>query len=169
MSSEPIEERFDDDGAFPNSRLPLLIYPAAISAGEASAEAMEALFARHGWPPQWRSDIYPFHHYHSTTHECLGIALGSARLMLGGPKGREFDVAAGDVIVIPAGVGHRRLSSSGDFLVVGGYPAGSAQRDLLRGEPGERPAADARIARVPKPKTDPVLGGDGGVVRAWGG
>ena len=34
-------ELFGDDGTFPNSRLPLLVYPAAVE--HASAEAMEAL------------------------------------------------------------------------------------------------------------------------------
>ena len=166
MSATPIEERFADDGTFPNSRLPLLIYRAAVAAAEASPEAMEALFARNGWPPQWRSGIYPFHHYHSTAHEVLGIAGGSAQLMLGGPEGRAFDVSAGDVIVIPAGVGHRRLSSSVDFLVVGGYPPGQ-HWDLLRGEPGERPRADENIARVPMPASDPVEGSEGGLLSAW--
>jgi uncharacterized protein YjlB len=44
-------ERFDDDGVFPNSRLPLLFYREAVMAGDASPEAMEALFAAGGWPP----------------------------------------------------------------------------------------------------------------------
>ena len=70
--------------------------------------------------------------------------------MLGGPKGREFEVSAGDVIVIPAGVVHRRLRSSRDFLVVGGYPPGPGW-DLLRGEAGDRPMADENIAKVPLP------------------
>jgi len=168
MSTTPIEERFADDGAFPNSRLPLLIYRAAVAPDRASPEAMEALFDRNGWPPQWRSGIYPFHHYHSTAHEVLGIASGSAHLMLGGPKGREFDVAAGDVVVIPAGVVHRRLSSSSNFLVVGGYPPGQ-HWDLLKGEPGDRPKADENIARVPMPRTDPVTGREGGLLALWQG
>lgn len=162
----PILEQFADDGTFPNSRLPLLIYREAIAA--VTPEALEALFARNGWPPQWRSGIYPFHHFHSTAHETLGIAAGQAHLLLGGPNGREFDVKAGDVIVIPAGVGHRRLKSSADFLVVGAYPPGQ-HWDLLKGEPGERPKADENIARVPLPQTDPVEGKGGALMRAWAG
>lgn len=159
-------EYFDDDGAFPNSRLPLLFYQRAVAGEDADPEAMEALFAACGWPPAWRSSIFTYHHYHSTAHEALGIAAGTARLMLGGPKGREFDVAAGDVIVIPAGVVHRRLSSSPAFLVVGAYPPGQTW-DLLRGEPGERPTADHNIAGVPMPGTDPVAGENGPLIREW--
>jgi uncharacterized protein YjlB len=160
-------ERFEDDGVFPNSRFPLLLYPAAVAPEQATPETMETLFAANGWPPAWRYTVYPFHHYHSNAHEVLGIAIGNARLMLGGPKGREFDVRAGDVIVLPAGVVHRQLSKSGDFLVVGGYPKGNDSRDLLRGEAGERPKADARIAKVPLPATDPVTGASGALLEHW--
>ncbi len=160
-------ERFEDDGVIPNSRLPLLIYGAAVTAAAASPERMEAMFAAGGWPPAWRYTVYPFHHYHSNVHEVLGITAGSARLLLGGPKGRAFDVQAGDVIVIPAGVGHRQLSKSDDFLVVGGYPGGSPPADLLRGESGDRPAAEERIAAVPLPKSDPVTGSPDPLVGHW--
>lgn len=159
-------EYFEDDGTFPNSTLPLLYYRAAIASEEASPEAMEALFAAGGWPPAWRYTVYPYHHYHSTAHEVLGIASGSARLQLGGPKGRAFDVSAGDVIVIPAGVVHQQLSKSGDFLVVGGYPPGQ-RPDQFRGEPEDRPRADENIARVPLPKTDPVAGAGGPLLTHW--
>src|SRR5690606_36521321 len=117
-------EPFDDDGVFPNSRLPLLFYAAAVPREAASPERMEAVFAAGGWPPAWRASVFTFHHYHSTAHEVLGVAQGRALLMLGGPQGRSFEVQAGDVIVIPAGVAHRRLESSDGFLVVGGYPPG---------------------------------------------
>ena len=111
--------------------------------------------------------MYPFHHYHSTAHEVLGIAAGHATLMLGGPRGRTFEVRSGDVIVIPAGVAHRQLAKSADFLVVGGYPIGAASRDLLRGEPGERPEADHRIDAVPLPGADPVEGKPGALTALW--
>lgn len=159
-------ERFFDDGTYPNSVLPLLFYAAALPRAEARPEALEALFAANGWPPAWRATVFTYHHYHSTAHETLGVAAGEARLLLGGPEGREFDVEAGDVIVIPAGVAHRRLHSSGDFLVVGCYPPGQSW-DLLRGEPGDRPAADHNIARVPMPATDPVGGATGAPMARW--
>lgn len=157
---------FTDDGKFPNSRLPLLYYEAALPGDGVTPEALERLFANNGWPPAWRSSIYTFHHFHSTAHETLGIAQGAARLMLGGPEGQEFDVTAGDVIVIPAGVAHRRLSSTDGFLVVGCYPPGQ-DWDLLRGDPGDRPRADENIARVPLPQTDPVGGEAGPLLERW--
>jgi uncharacterized protein YjlB len=86
--------------------------------------------------------------------------------MLGGPEGQGFDVRAGDVIVIPAGVAHKRLNSTGDFLVVGCYPPGQ-QMDLLRGQPGDRPKADENIAKVPLPGSDPVGGTSGPLPALW--
>lgn len=160
-------ELFGDDGTFPNSRLPLLIYAGAVPRAEASAERMEALFVEGGWPPAWRASVFTYHHYHSTAHEALGCAQGWARLMLGGPNGRVFEVRAGDVVVIPAGVAHRRLESGDGFLMVGAYPPGQ-DWDLLRGEPGERPQADRNIAAVAMPVSDPVAGVDGPLVRHWG-
>jgi uncharacterized protein YjlB len=158
--------RFADDGRFPNNRLPLLHYAEALRGSIASSEALEALLATNGWQPRWRATIFTYHHFHSTAHEVLGIASGTARLMLGGPLGTEVEVTAGDVVVIPAGVGHCRLSSSPGFLVVGGYPPGQSW-DLLRGDDGERPAADSNIAAVPMPKTDPVFGSAGPLLNLW--
>lgn len=159
-------EHFADDGVIPNNGLPVVIYRQAIAEEDVSPEAMEGLFDVTGWPSVWRGDVYDFHHYHSNTHECLGVAQGSARLQLGGPEGRVFEVSAGDVIVLPVGVGHRKLGASGDFLVVGAYPPGFSP-DLMRGEDGERPEADGRIAAVPVPNTDPVGGQGGPVLAKW--
>ncbi|RUT35013.1 cupin domain-containing protein [Arsenicitalea aurantiaca] len=165
-TTDVMAEVFADDGTFPNSRLPVLIYREALAGEAADAEAMEALFAAGGWSPQWRAGVYDYHHYHSTAHEVLGVASGEAEIMLGGPDGRVFAVAAGDVIVIPAGVAHRRISASSDFLVVGGYPPGQ-DWNLLRGAPGDRPKADAEIAAVPLPATDPVSGAKGPLLQKW--
>jgi uncharacterized protein YjlB len=161
-----VAEHFDDDGVFPNSKLPLLIYHRGLESDGVSPEALEGLFSANGWAPRWRDSIYPFHHFHSNAHECIGIASGEARLMLGGPQGRKFDVALGDVLLIPAGVAHRRIDASSDFLAVGAYPPGP-EWDLLRGEAGERPKADQTIAAVVLPESDPVEGKDGTLMQWW--
>ena len=84
---------------------------------------------------------------------------------LGGPQGEAFELSAGDVLVLPAGTGHRRASAEPGFTVVGAYPAGQEDYDLLRGgDPAEPEAAHARIAALPAPPHDPV-GGDG--VAGW--
>jgi uncharacterized protein YjlB len=159
-------EYFADDGRFPNSALPVVIYREAIAANEATAEAMEALFEGNGWPSQWRAGVYDYHHYHSTAHECLGVASGSATMQLGGPNGRSFKLQAGDVVLLPAGTAHRREAADADFLVVGAYPPGQ-RWDILRGDPADRPEADQRIARVALPKTDPVGGQGGPALEKW--
>jgi len=87
-------------------------------------------------------------------------------LHLGGEQGEKVNVEAGDIIVIPAGVGHKCISHSGDFTVVGAYPNGLSP-DLNKGEPGERPKADKNIAAVPFPTTDPLLGREEGLRKIW--
>lgn len=156
-----------DDGRFPNSRLALMVYRAALPRDAATAEAFEHLFGENGWPPQWRGSVYGYHHYHSTAHEVLGVASGSARLTFGGPEGETLEVACGDAVIIPAGVAHKRETASDDFQVVGAYPP-AQDWDMMRGEDGERPSADARIAQVATPITDPVSGKTGPMVEAWG-
>ena len=162
---------FEDDGRIPNSSLPLLIYHAVLGgdAGgargrDAGPAAYEDLFAGHGWLGAWRDGIFPFHHFHSTAHEVLGIAAGSADVILGGPQGRHFHLAAGDVVVLPAGTGHCNAGSSADLLVVGAYPNGM-RWDLRRGDPAEHDEVLANIARVPLPDDDPV--GDGKLIELW--
>ena len=95
------------------------------------------------------------------THEALAVVAGRATLELGGAQGESFEVSAGDVLVLPAGTGHRRASSEAGFTVVGAYPAGQEDYDLLRGDdPAEVDAARERIAGLGPPPNDPV-GGEG--------
>ncbi|MBV9569076.1 MAG: hypothetical protein JO172_13155 [Hyphomicrobiales bacterium] len=161
---------FKDDGRVPNSPLPVIIHRGAIEPdAEDPARAFERKFAEHDWRGSWRWNIFTFHHYHSTSHEVLGIAVGHAILRLGGRKGRDFKVAAGDVIVLPAGTGHKRIDASKGFLVVGAYPQGR-DRDLIKPYATSAAVHDAalsRIASVPLPKTDPVQGKDGVLPRLW--
>jgi uncharacterized protein YjlB len=156
------------NGGFPNNdRLPVVLYRGAFdpAAGDL-AGAMEGRFQEHGWSGGWRNGIYPFAHYHGTTHEVLGIAAGQVAVQLGGPGGRELTLRTGDVVVLPAGVAHRNLDASADLLVIGAYPGGR-RWDMNRGEPGERPGTDERIAQVPLPDADPLFGEDGPLLREW--
>lgn len=156
---------FADDGAFPNSFMPVLIYRRAL-VGEVTPQRIEALFAANDWPPQWVGSIYDYHHYHSTAHEVLGVGSGSAQLTLGGPNGEIVDLVAGDVLVIPAGVAHKLESASPDFSVVGAYPPGQ-DWDILVGEERERMIASDNLAHVPLPTSDPVCGASGPLVEVW--
>lgn len=164
---EPAAIVFKDDGSIPNSKLALLLYRRAFAPETKNlASLIDERFATNGWTGSWRASVFPFHHYHSNTHEVLGVYRGTATLQLGGEEGREFGVKPGDVIVIPAGVGHKRVNSSADFNVVGAYPE-RRECDLLRGGPGERPEADHNIAAVPLPTTDPIYGAHGPLRRLW--
>jgi uncharacterized protein YjlB len=161
--TEPETYTFDDDGVIPNSRLPLLLYRGALPA---EARAIEQTFTRNDWSNNWHDGIFPFHHFHSIAHEVLGIAAGWATVAFGGPKGRAIEVRSGDVVVIPAGVGHCRCDTSTDLLVVGAYPGG-ADHDLCRGEPAHAERVRRNIAVVSMPAADPVDGRDGPLLRLW--
>lgn len=162
---ETLQFNFQDDGRIPNSPLPLIVYKQAFT-GDALADAMEEKFAENNWTNSWRNGVYPYHHYHSITHEVVGVYSGHAQLHMGGESGEVIEVKAGDVLVIPAGIGHKEVSASDDFGIVGAYPDGK-DYDLMTGVEGERPRADERIAQVPWPETDPVLGTEGGVTELW--
>jgi uncharacterized protein YjlB len=145
-------------------RFAVLLYR-GVDVAAAGAEAVRESFAANGWGGSWVDGVFDFHHFHSTSHEVLAVVAGRATLELGGTQGRAFDVAAGDVVVLPAGTGHRRARADGAFTVVGAYPAGQEDYDLLRGEdPAEVEAARRRIAALGAPPSDPV-GGAG--VAGW--
>jgi uncharacterized protein YjlB len=138
-----------------NPTFPVLIYHGV------DVSDPRGLFAEHGWGGSWTGQVFQFHHFHSTSHEVLAVIEGHATIQLGGPQGAPFDAAVGDVLVLPAGTGHYRTASGGDFTVVGAYPHGQEDYDLLR-EADD--AARERIARLGPPPQDPV-GGDG--VALW--
>jgi uncharacterized protein YjlB len=163
--------RFEDDGETPNNpHLPLLVYRAAVGlAGERDpAVPFERAFAAHGWADGWRNGIHPFLHFHTETHEVLGIARGRATVQFGGARGQALTVEAGDVVVLPAGTGHRRIEASGDLLVVGAYPR-NASFDQKRPGQIDHKKAVAAIAEVPMPEMDPVHGEGGPLMKLWHG
>ena len=164
---EPMTFHFEDDGLVPNNPMPFLVYKDAIKPDRnAPEETIEKLFAANGWGAMWRNGVYDFAHYHATVHEVLGIARGMARVRFGGDKGKVLEIFAGDVAILPAGTGHQCLSATGDFAVVGAYPPGPPM-DLQRPTPEAHAKALKTIPLVALPKTDPVMGKDGPLLRLW--
>ena len=170
MATEPLTFMFADDGKVPNNpRLPLLLYRGAVDVAAAPdpESAIEQVFMNNGWGHGlWRNGILPYTHFHAMTHEALGIARGSARVRFGGDDGEEIELKAGDVAVLPAGTGHRRLSDIDGLRVIGGYPA-QGRYDFWRGTPSEHAEALQNIAKVPLPKSDPLFGPDGPLLTLW--
>jgi uncharacterized protein YjlB len=158
---------FEDDGLVPNNVLPFVVYKCAIDLDNASPEAtIEELFGANGWGDMWRDGVYDFLHYHATVHEALGIARGHARVRFGGDSGKEFELDAGDVAILPAGTGHQCLRASRDFSVVGAYPPG-AKMQVTQPTPENHARALKTIPEVGLPNSDPLLGTDGPLLKLW--
>lgn len=147
------------NGMLPNSRFPLLVHRGGIPSG--GVEAVIKRFRSTGWYNNWRyPGIYVYPHFHSTTHECLGVATGWMEVGLFGHGGIRLRVNAGDVIVMPAGVSHVMVGHSGDIMMVGGYPEGRDWDNIQEEHITEeiRRAAAKRIMMLPIPARDPVTG-----------
>ena len=155
-------------GGIPNHpRFPLLIYPAVFGTEEVSgARDFLRLFESRAWGNCWENGVFAYHHFHSNAHEVLGVFSGAAEVEFGGEHGLKKGIGIGDVVVIPAGGGHKALSSSDDFGVVGAYPEGQ-RPDLLL----EQKVIDSQLERavlsVPVPLQDPVYGKEGPLFKEW--
>jgi len=160
---------FADDGVVPgNAKLPFVYYrsPVWLAHAQDLAAVFEALFASNGWKDSWRNGIYDYLHYHSGTHEVLGIARGHARVRFGGHKGKIIELKSGDVAILPAGTGHQRISASRDLLVVGAYPP-DGKYDECKGSLEEHEHALKSISEIGLPAKDPVYGADGPLLDLW--
>ncbi len=153
------------DGFPNNERCPVLVYRGAFGS-QVTAGTIEKRFAEHGWSNGWRAGVYAVHHYHSTAHEVLGCFAGSAEIQVGGPSGPTLWLRAGDVVVIPAGVAHKRLTASPDFCVVGAYAEGRSY-DMNYGGSSEQREASNAIGALPLPSADPVAGASGPLLISW--
>jgi uncharacterized protein YjlB len=168
-AAEPLALIFTDDGVIPNNpALPFLYMRTVLDfAGSPDPEKLaEAIFHRNGWGNGWRNGISSYVHYHSMIHEVMGIARGRARVRFGGAEGKEIELNAGDVVVVPAGVGHQCLWADSNLMVVGAYPP-AGEYNLCRSSKADRTKALKTIPKVPRPKTDPVFGADGPLTRLW--
>lgn len=161
--------RLRPDSVMPNNRvLPVLIYRNILDDQVSDKAAkFERFFALNGWGRVWKNGIYDYHHFHSNAHEALGIARGRVEIQLGGDSGESAKLETGDLIVLPAGTGHKRVSSSENLVVIGAYPDGQDDYDTCRNL-HDCPQATERIAAVPIPKTDPFYGERGPLLQIWG-
>ncbi len=156
-----------DNGAFPNNHLPLLYYPSVLlMQGPFPAGEVKELFAQNDWKNSWQAGIYTFHHYHSNTHEAIGVVRGETILELGGENGLRLKIQKGDVLILPAGVAQKNLGDENAVVCIGAYPRGK-EYDMNYGKPSERPSVDEAIRKVKLPERDPVFGTGGGLLKYW--
>jgi len=160
---QPLTYLFEAGANIPNSTLPLLLYKNIPAKGDPAVFFAET-FRDNNWTNSWQNGIYNYHHFHSNTHEVLAVCKGNALLHLGGPAGKMIEVSENDVIVIPAGVGHKCVQHSSAFMVTGAYPFG-AEPDICR--QGYDHTILKHIAAVHIPDTDPLYGKGRGVPVMW--
>jgi len=164
---EVIQHLLQEDDHFPNnSSLPLLIYKKALNLpANEEPEIIEKTLEENNWSNAWRDGIYEYHHYHSNTHEVLVVYNGHCIVQFGGDHGITEELRAGDVVIIPAGVAHKKIAGE-QFKCVGAYPDGK-DYNIYRGKAGEKELAKKEISNVPIPQTDPLYGNNGPLNIYW--
>ncbi|KAL2061101.1 hypothetical protein VTL71DRAFT_9153 [Oculimacula yallundae] len=149
---------------------PLLIYHSCFPVSASAASIEDHLISVGVVVPQWRYTMYDITHFHSTTHEVLCVCSGRAKLCFGhesNPHSLTLTVQKGDVIIIPAGVGHRLMDDfQSGFELVGSYPRGM-YCDMCCGKKGEAGKVEG-IERLKWFERDPVYGDEGPLVDAGG-
>ncbi|MGZ4053882.1 MAG: cupin domain-containing protein [Bacteroidia bacterium] len=156
-----------DDGIFPNNHLPVLHYKGILNLPPFfEAHYIRNLFRSHNWVNAWKNGIFAYHHYHSITHEALGVYKGKALLLLGGGKGIPVVVEKGDVLIIPSGVAHKNLNPENSVKCVGAYSP-NKNYDMNYGGTGERSRTNININKVRLPSNDPVYGKSGSLKILW--
>ncbi len=165
---QPKTLRFAASEWVPNNPFfPVLVYSNVFDRAHPDyAYSFERLFSDAGWEGIWRNGVFSYQHYHVGAHEVLGIAAGTAELLIGGTDGARLTVGAGHCLVLPAGTGHMRISADEDFLVVGAYPPGQ-YADVKTS--AATPRDLKTIANLPIPSSDPIYGSAGPLIVAWPG
>jgi uncharacterized protein YjlB len=157
---------FEGNGRIPNSRLPLLIYRDVI---KWDVPGMEAIMRVNKWVPSWHAHhgMWPRHHFHTEAHEIICVTRGVHTAQFGGHDGVRGTLETGDVIVIPAGVGHRGLEFSDDLNLTGGFHEGYGIVDFRMGFPDEYEQVSQQARLIPVLDYDPFFGVGGPLAEIW--
>lgn len=156
-----------ENHVFPNNpKLPVIIYKQAFYGENLNPSFIENVLHSNNWKNSWRNGIYSFHHYHSTAHEVLSVYKGWAEVQLGGNGQKIYRIEKGDVVVLPAGVAHKKINSGDGFMVIGAYPDGQ-QWDMNYGKKDEFKSASINISKVKIPSKDPLFGTEGTIFTYW--
>ncbi|PZQ45346.1 MAG: hypothetical protein DI551_07575 [Micavibrio aeruginosavorus] len=157
---------FESDKDIPNNPdLPVLVCWNAATSSR-MAKYFESCFDQNGWAGIWTDTVYDYTHFHPNAHEVIGVSMGKGRIQIGGEKGRAFDLNAGDMLILPAGTGHRRIGQSPEFQAVGAYPWGQENYETARNA-ADMAGTLARIKEVELPRRDPLFGFDGPLLDHW--
>jgi len=151
---------FENNGIIPNNKLPVLIYKNTL-------QDFEFCFSQNEWTNNWQDIILPTDHFHSNTHEVLGLQSGHARLKIGGQQGEIISVEKGDVLILPAGVGHYSVDNTLAYQFIGGYPNGADWNLKFSLKNEDIQSILTEIANIPIPEKDPVFGIDGPLFDYW--
>ncbi|WP_046721278.1 cupin domain-containing protein [Heyndrickxia coagulans] len=152
---------FEENGGIPNNPfLPVLIYHGVF---KGRTDEIEKVFQKNNWGNNWVWTIFPYHHFHSNSHEVIAVRSGYAKVQLGGPKGKIFTISEGDCVLLPAGTGHKRIESGDGFAVTGGYPGGQDYDTQMKADETLR----ENIRKTGMPETDPVFGKNGPLFSYW--
>lgn len=84
-----VAHKIEENGNFPNNpTLPLMIYKGTLRLHpDDNVEAIKKVFAQNGYTNAWVDGIFDYHHYHSNTHEVMGVFCGKADVQFGGDHG----------------------------------------------------------------------------------
>ncbi len=156
-----------ENSGIPNNPILPAVVAAKAVGSNVTANEVRATYRRNGWGGTWIYTVFDYHHYHPASHEVLTCVSGSAKLQLGGPEGPVVDVQPGDAIILPAGFGHKRVTSTSGFAVVGAYPQGQESPAIIPAGGLDLDKAHAEIAATALPKTDPLSGPNGPLMTAW--
>lgn len=154
---------------FPNNSLPVLFYKGAAEKWLNHSNAAEAVlshFEKNGYSNGWVNGIFNYHHFHSTTHEVLACIAGEGSIQLGGPEQSTYTITKGDVLLLPAGIAHKKIQATNNFQIAGAYPNG-LKPDIQKGNHSDYEKVKRVISDISLPQKDPVEGPNGPLIQYW--